>query len=67
MYKANFVYGSCLYHTVSGKFSFTSSNETLFTLKFARGYEKNMSFLWYQNLQKFGKKLKNRTELPDLT
>ena len=32
-------------------------------VKFAMGYEKNMSFLWYQNLQKFGKRLKNWAEL----
>ena len=27
-------------------------------VKFYKDYEKNMIFMWYQNLQKFGKKLK---------
>ena len=27
-------------------------------MKFYMGYKKNMTFLWYQNHQKFGEKLK---------
>ena len=32
--------------------------EYVWAVKFAMGYEKNMNFLGYQNLQKFEKKLK---------
>ena len=32
--------------------------EHFLNVKFVMGYEKNISILWYQNLQKFAKELK---------
>ena len=37
--------------------------EQFSTVKFALGYEKDMNFLWQQNLQKFEKSWKDATGL----